>query len=219
MPARRTIDLALYLVTDPELCRAHGVAETVRAAVAGGVTAVQLRDKTSERGDVYETALALKAALDGSGVPLIVNDHVDIAMAVGAEGVHVGQTDMPPEAVRRLVGPDVAIGFSTHNEAEIARLDPDIVDYAGLGPFWPTGTKANASPALTPSGRAPALRRLIPVPTVAIGGITADRVPDAMASGVEGVAVVSAICGTPDPQGAARALRQAVDRARERQDA
>lgn len=218
MTERAPLDLTLYLVTDPQLCRACGVAETVRAAVAGGVTAVQLRDKESERGAVYKDALALKAVLDGSGVPLIVNDHVDIAMAVGAEGVHVGQTDLPPEVVRALVGPDMIVGFSTHNEAEIARLDPAVCDYAGLGPFWPTGTKADAAPALSRE-RACALRRQIAVPTVAIGGITADRAAEAMASGVDGVAVVSAICGRDDPQAAARAVRRAVDDAKERQNA
>ena len=206
-------DPTLYLVTDPRLCRAHGLARTVREGIEGGVTAVQLRDKLSDKRTVFETALALKPILRDSNVPLIVNDHVDIAMAAGADGVHVGQTDLPAETVRSLIGPDMILGVSAHHEAELKRIDPAVVSYVGLGPLWATTTKPDAAAALGVE-RARCLRALTPAPVVAIGGITAERAGEAMTTDVDGIAVVSAICGQKDPRAAALGLRRAVDRAR-----
>ncbi|MEG9883591.1 MAG: thiamine phosphate synthase [Hyphomicrobiales bacterium] len=211
-------DPTLYLVTDPRLCRAHGVVRTVREGLEGGVTAVQLRDKLSDKRTVYETALALKPILQGSNVPLIINDHVDIAMAAGADGVHVGQTDLPAETVRSLVGPDMILGVSAHHEAELKRIDPAVIDYVGLGPLWATATKPDAAAALGVE-RARALRALTPAPVVAIGGITVEQAHEAMTAHVDGIAVVSAICGQKDPRAAAHGLRRAVDEARKRQNA
>jgi thiamine-phosphate pyrophosphorylase len=213
MPAR--LDLSLYLATDPEMTARRGLLETVAAAVDGGVTMVQLRHKDGSAGALVEAGRALKALLASRGIPLIVNDRVDVAHAIGADGVHVGQDDLPPAAARAILGPSAIIGFSISNEGQLAGFDATAVDYVGLGPLFPTGTKTYAAPALGETGFA-ALRRRLPCPVVAIGGITAANAARAIAVGADGVAVVSAICAASDPRAAAQALRTAVDAAREK---
>jgi len=201
-------DLTLYLVTDPDLTGGRDLAEIVAAAVDGGVTLVQLRDKHADTGPLIAQAQALLRVLRPRGVPLIVNDRVDVALAVGAEGVHVGQTDMPAETARRLLGPDAVIGVSASTEAEVAAVDPAVADYAGLGAAYATPTKPE-SDALDPATFR-ALRGRLPLPVVAIGGLTAGNLARPMADGCDGVAVVSAICAAPDPRAAAAHLKQAV---------
>jgi len=206
-------DLSLYLVTDPAMTARRGLAETVAAAVAGGVTMVQLRDKTSPPAAMIEAGRALRALLAPLGVPLIVNDRVDVAQAIGADGVHVGPGDPAPAAVRALLGPRAIVGFSLDAADRLGEFDPAAVDYVGLGPLFPTGTKADAAPALGAAVFA-ALRRRLPCPVVAIGGIDAANAARAIAAGADGVAVVSAICAATDPRAAAQALRAAVEAAR-----
>jgi thiamine-phosphate pyrophosphorylase len=205
----RTIDLSLYLVLDPGLCAGFGMVETARAAVAGGATIVQLRDKHADTPLMIETGRALKAALSGTGALLIVNDDVEAAVAIGADGLHIGQEDMDAPTARARIGDDMILGLSVETEVLAAGVDPAIVDYAGIGPVFATSTKADHK---EPTGFA-GLARLVrncPVPAVAIGGLKAAHVGDVFAAGADGLAVVSAICGTRDPEAAAREVAENI---------
>ena len=209
----KRFDLSLYLVLDRELCEPLGMVETARLAVAGGVTLVQLRDKEASTARMIETGRALKTALAGSGVPLIVNDDVEAAIAIDAEGLHVGQDDMDVGIARRLIGPDRILGLSVETEALAAAADPRLVDYVGVGPVFATSTKPGHKAPVGLTG----LARLVSaarVPAVAIGGLKAGHVGPVVRTGAAGLAVVSAICGEPDPQAAASELSQAIRRAR-----
>ena len=216
----RPFDPTLYLVTDTALSAPRPVADVVRAAVAGGVTAVQVRDKTASRRDLLALTRAVQAALtDRPDVALWVNDAVDVALLADVDGVHLGQDDLPPAEVRALLAPDRLLGFSVSSVAEldVARALPaGTVDLVGIGPVWTTPTKPDAGSALGPDGvRALAeAARAAGFSTVAIGGVDVDRAPEVASTGVDGVCVVSAICAAPDPDAAARALRSAIDRGR-----
>jgi thiamine-phosphate pyrophosphorylase len=178
--------------------------EVVLDAVAGGVTAVQLRCKEHSARAFVEEARALVAELRPRGIPLIVNDRVDVALAVGADGVHVGQDDLPAADVRRMVGEDLLVGLSVTNLAEALALDPAVVDYAGVGPVFATPTKPDAAPPLGLGGTR-AICDVLTVPAVAIGGIGPTNAADVLTTGVAGIAVISAICGAESPhEGAAR---------------
>lgn len=203
-----TVDAAAYrlcLVTDRALARGRPLVEVVMRAVMGGVTMVQLREKTATSRVFIEEARALKAVLAGRGVPLIVNDRADIALAIGADGVHVGQTDLPVEAVRAIVGPEGVIGLSITDAEQIARADAGAADYLGIGPLHPQKTKADAAAPLGLGGFA-TLRRLTSKPVLAIGGVKPEDVPLLVEEGATGVAVVSAIMAAEDPESAARAF-------------
>jgi thiamine-phosphate pyrophosphorylase len=210
---RRAADLALYLVTDPVLCGARGVEAVVQGAVRGGVTLVQLRDKAASDAELVALARRLKAALAPMGVPLIVNDRVEVAMEADADGVHIGQEDGDPGRVRARIGPERLLGLSVEAPEHAASIDAAVVDYVGAGPVRATATKPGHAPAIGFDGLA-GLVRAAPVPAVAIGGIGLDEAGRAVACGAAGVAVVSGICAAPDPEAAARALRRAVDAAR-----
>ena len=216
----RDFDPTLYLVTDTALSAPRPVADVVRAAVAGGVTTVQVRDKTASRRELLALTRAVQAALaDRPDVVLWVNDAVDVALLAGVPGVHVGQDDLPPAEVRALLGPDRLLGFSVSSVAEldVARALPaGTVDLVGIGPVWTTPTKPDAGNALGPDGvRGLAeAARAAGFATVAIGGIDATRAAEVAATGVDGVCVVSALCAASDPDAAARALRSAIDRGR-----
>jgi thiamine-phosphate pyrophosphorylase len=211
-------DLSLYLVTDPEMTARRGLVETVAAAVEGGVTMVQLRHKNAPAQAMVEAGRALHALLAPRGIPLMVNDRIDVAHAIGAEGVHVGQDDLPPAAARAILGPRAIIGLSITGESQLAGCDPAVVDYVGLGPLFPTGTKADAARVLGEAAFA-AIRPRLHCPTVAIGGITALNAARAIAAGADGIAVVSAICAASDPRAAAQVLRATVNAAREKSGA
>ena len=198
----------LCLVTDRGMGRGRPLVEVVMRAVAGGVTMVQLREKSATTRAFLEEARALKAVLADRGVPLIVNDRADIAVAVGADGVHVGQTDLPVEAVRAVVGRNMAIGLSITDAAQIARADAGAADYLGIGPVHPQKTKVDASAPLGLGGFA-RLRRMTGKPVLAIGGVKAGDVPMLVEEGATGVAVVSAIMAAEDPEAAARAFADA----------
>ncbi|KAA2311415.1 thiamine phosphate synthase [Pseudooceanicola sediminis] len=203
-----TLDLGLYLVLDPGLCRDRGMVETARLAVAGGATIVQLRDKDADTARLIEAGRALRTALAGSGAMLIVNDDVEAALAIGADGVHVGQDDMDPGEVRRRLGPRALLGLSVETVDAAQRVDPVLVDYAGAGPVFATATKPDHKPPVGFAGLAEIVRAC-PVPVVAIGGLAAGHADAVRASGAMGMAVVSAICGQADPRAAARAMAQA----------
>ncbi|MGQ4880558.1 thiamine phosphate synthase [Billgrantia sp. LNSP4103-1] len=199
------LDLSLYLVTDPELCARHGLVETVVAAVRGGVTVVQLRDKHASDGEMIDQARRLRAALAGSGVPLIVNDRLAVAVESGAEGLHIGQDDGDVAVARAELGESAILGLSVQNHDQLARLDPTALDYLGLGPVFATTTKRNHAKPLGFDGLA-SLVAASPLPAVAIGGLKAEHAKRVREAGAQGPAVVSAICGQPDPEVAARAF-------------
>lgn len=205
----KSFDLSVYLVLDPGLCGSRGVVETARAAVAGGATMVQLRDKRAGTRELVETGRAIRDALAGSGVPLIVNDDCDAAIAIGAEGLHIGQGDMAPDEARARLGPDRIIGLSAETETLAAAAPIAPLDYLGLGPVFDTRTKPGHKPAIGLDGlaRMVAASRL---PVVAIGGLKAEHAAAVRKAGAAGMAVVSAICGTDDPQAAARHLAESM---------
>ncbi len=210
----RPFDLSLYLVTDVELAGPRGVVETVRAAIEGGVTLVQLRDPYGKGRGQVETAAALLEFLRPRGIPLIINDRVDVALAVDADGVHVGQSDIPAAMVRRLIGPDRILGLSVSYAHELASPDLADVDYLGVGPIYPTPTKTNAAPPIGFDGVA-ALAAAAPVPVVAIGGVKAEHVDRILAAGAAGMAVVSAIMAADDPAAAAADFTARIARFRQ----
>lgn len=195
----------LYVIVDPDTCAGRGVVDVARAAEAGGAGLIQLRSKNAGARDLIDAARALKAALT---VPVIVNDRADVALAAGADGAHLGQGDLPPAAARAILGPGAIIGATAFVPAHMAALDPQVVDYAGTGPVFPTPTKLD-KPVLGVAEFA-ALARLSPVPVVAIGGIAEKNAAPPMAAGAAGVAVMRAVGQAPDPASAARALRRAI---------
>ena len=197
--------LRLYLVTDPELCSQHGLLETVRDAVRGGVTAVQLRDKTATTSALVKMGRDIATGLADTGVPLIVNDNVEAAIAIGADGLHVGQGDMKVDEARRLIGPDMLLGLSCETVEDARMTDPAIVNYIGVSPVFATPTKTDHSLAVGIEGLR-AIAAATPVPKVAIGGLKSHHFEAIFENGADGVAVVSAICGQPDAEAAASAL-------------
>ena len=209
----KAFDLSLYLVLDPDLCAGIGMVETARLAVAGGATMVQLRDKHAGTIGMIETGRALKQALEGTGALLIVNDDVEAAIAIGADGLHIGQEDMDAHKARTMIGPAMILGLSVETAALAAAVDPDLVDYTGVGPVFATPTKADHKQPIGFDGLAK-LVKASPVPSVAIGGLKADHVAQVFASGAKGLAVVSAICGTPDPEAATRHIGAEIRKAR-----
>jgi len=206
-------DLSLYLVVGSDAVRGRAVADVVAAAVRGGVTLVQLREKTLSDAEVIASARTLLAVLAPHGVPLLINDRVEVASAAGAAGVHLGQDDVGAARARGRFGPDAIIGVSAGTAAEAATVFASLSDYVGVGSVYPTASKADAGAAIGIAGLV-ALRDLLPLPVVAIGGIDADNAAAVAATGVAGVAVVSAICGAADPEAAARRLRRAVEAGR-----
>ena len=207
-----SFDLSLYLVLDPRLCRDHGMVETARAAVAGGATMVQLRHKTASTAERIAVGHALKAALAGTGVPVIVNDDVEAALACDADGLHIGQGDLSARRARERIGADRILGVSVETPRAAATIDPDLVDYAGAGPVFATATKPDHDPSIGFDGLA-RLVSTVPVPVVAIGGLKDRHAGDVLSAGAAGMAVVSAICGRADPRQAAHAIAKALKEA------
>lgn len=197
------LDLSLYLVTDPELCESYGLVETVAAAVRGGVTIVQLRDKHASDAEMIAQARQIMQAIAGSGVPLIINDRLEVALASGADGLHIGQDDGDIAAARKTLGPQAILGLSVQRLDQLSQLNTDALSYLGLGPVFATPTKGDHATPIGFDGLA-VLATASPLPSVAIGGLKREHVEKVRAAGADGLAVVSAICGTPDPQAAAR---------------
>jgi thiamine-phosphate pyrophosphorylase len=206
-------DPLLYLVIDPRACRLSPAA-VLTAALGAGVTLVQLRDKRAGTRQQVDLARELLAVLAGSGVPLLINDRVDVALAAGAQGVHLGQSDMRVEDARRLLGPDAIIGQTLRSAAEVQAAPVALLDYLSIGAVFATRSKSDAP---SPGGL-PALRQLLALlrcrtelPVTAISGIDAENCRQVMDCGVEGVAVISAICAAGDPAQATARLRRALD--------
>ncbi|HLT02476.1 MAG TPA: thiamine phosphate synthase, partial [Geminicoccaceae bacterium] len=185
------------------------LADVVAAAVRGGVTLVQMRDKHAGGRAMLEAARALKAVLDPHGVPLIVNDRVDVAHAAGA-GCHVGQSDLPADAARAILGPDPILGVSLDHPDQLREVEESLVDYVAYGPFAATATKTDAGAPVGADGLV-VVRKMTMLPLVAIGGIDSRNVAEAVRVGADGIAVVSAIMAADDPEAASRELRTLID--------
>lgn len=206
-------DLSLYLVTDRPCAKGRDIAQIAIDAVKGGATIVQLREKDCSTDEFVRLAKKLKESLEPYHVPLIINDRIDVALAVDAEGVHIGQSDMPYDIARRLLGPDKIIGLSVENMQEVEECDSLDVDYIGISPVFSTPTKTDTSLPFGLKGTKEALKRCRHR-AVAIGGMNLKTVADVMRCGVEGVAVVSAIVSAESPENAAKELKALVDESR-----
>jgi thiamine-phosphate pyrophosphorylase len=213
------VDLRLNAIVDPERSGGRGLAELARLCAEGGATLVQLRDKLSDTRAMVDEARAIKQALAPLRVPFVVNDRVDVALAAGADGVHLGQDDMAAADARRLLGPRAIIGLSVKNVNEAHAAPIDLIDYVGSGGVYATLSKQQKNPPIGPEG----LARIIAVlgdrahkqgkelPVCGIAGIDASNAGPVVAAGADGVAVISALALTPDPAAAARGLREVVD--------
>lgn len=207
------MDLSLYVLTDKNLSRGRSHAEVVRAAIAGGATAIQYREKEASTREMVESARELREVCRAAGVLFIVNDRVDVAMAVDADGVHVGQDDMPADLVRALIGPDKVIGVSAGNVPDALRAQADGADYLGVGAIYATATKADAG---APTGLAvlTEIRRHVKLPIVGIGGINLANTAAVIKAGADGISVVSAVVSADDVEQAARRLQEEVRRSK-----
>ena len=190
------IDYSIYLLTDDACLLERPLLECVEQALRAGVTLLQYRSKYKDGGAMYQEALALKELCDRYDVPLIINDRVDVALAVGAAGVHVGQDDLPCSVVRQLVGPDFVIGVSAHNPEEARKAAADGADYLGCGAVFGTGTKAGV--AKLGLERLQNIRQAVTLPMVGIGGVKADNYAEVLATGADGAAIISGILAADD---------------------
>lgn len=203
-------DLTLYLVTDPKLSGGD-LPGKVEAAIQGGVTLVQLREKAADSRQFLETALQVREVTDRYGIPLIINDRIDIALACNAAGVHLGQQDIPCKIAREILGPHKLIGVTAKTVEQAIQAERDGADYLGCGALFPSGAKPEAQP-MTLSTLSEILAS-VHIPVTAIGGINAENVHLPVEAGANGVAVVSAILGQPDVSAAARKLREKIEAA------
>ena len=195
------MDPSLYVILDRAVARGRDLVELLDAAVAGGCRLVQLREKEWPSGRLLPLAERLRARCRAAGATFIVNDRVDLALAVGADGVHLGQDDLPAKAARPLLRPGMILGISTHSVAQARAAQADGADYVAVGSMFATGSKAEFELVGTDLLRK--LRGEIRVPLIGIGGITHDNVREVIAAGADGVAVISAVCAADDPRAAA----------------
>ncbi|HEV2527963.1 MAG TPA: thiamine phosphate synthase [Thermomicrobiales bacterium] len=209
-PSDVSASLRLYLVADPSLSRSGDIVSDVDAALAGGVSMVQLRAKGLKDRAAFEVGRSLRKQCAQYSVPFLVNDRVDLALALGADGVHLGVDDMPLDAARQVLGPAAIIGWSPETDEQTAMAAGRGADYLGVGPVFGTGSKADAGEPIGLDGLA---RRVVAagIPVVAIGGITADTAAGCLQQGASGIAVIGAILRSDDPGQAATALRSAVE--------
>lgn len=203
----KKIDWSVYIVTDRRAAGERSLLDVVRAAIQGGATAVQLREKTATTREMIALGQALLEITRPAGVPLIVNDRLDVALALDAEGGHVGQDDMPVALARQILGPGRILGVSAETVALAQQAERDGADYLGVGDVFGTPSKPDAGPAIGVA-RLAEIVHAVTIPVVAIGGITLERVPAVVDTGAVGVAVISAVVGAPDPAAAARQLRE-----------
>lgn len=198
------LDLSLYLVTDKRNKTDEEFLEIIEEAIKGGTTVVQIREKEGETLDFYNLALKVKEITSKYNVPLIVNDRIDVALAIKSEGVHIGQTDMPADVARSLIGDEMILGVSASTVQEARKAEKDGADYIGTGAVFPTATKDDA-PSITKDD----LKEVtcsINIPTVAIGGITLENASELAGTGIAGISVVSAIMNSKDPKTASENL-------------
>jgi thiamine-phosphate pyrophosphorylase len=208
-----TLTTPLYVILDRGAAGDRNLAPLLEAVLEGGCRVVQLREKTMPLGDLYPVARALRKRCREAGCLFIVNDRVDLALAVEADGVHVGQDDLPAREARRLLSPGMILGVSTHDENQARLARDDGADYVAVGSMFPTGSKAGFR--LVGPDLVRRVRPEIRLPLVAIGGVTTDNVAEVIRAGADAVAVISAVCAAPDPAAAARAFLEAIRTARE----
>lgn len=200
---------AVYVIVDRRFTRGRPVTEIVRAALQGGATVIQLREKEANTREMIALAEAIHAITREAGVPLIVNDRVDVALAVGAEGVHLGPEDMPVDTARAILGPERIIGASAGTVEEALEAERAGASYLGVGDVFGTKSKADAGTPIGLAGLAE-IATSVSIPVVAIGGITPKKAEQAIAAGATGVAVISAVVSAQDPEAATRQLVAAV---------
>ena len=198
-------DYSLYLVTDRMLMRTKTLGEAVEQAVIGGCTIVQLREKEILSLDFYVLASEMKKITDRYGIPLIINDRIDIAMAVGAAGVHIGQKDIPADIARKVIGKDMLLGVSAVSVAEAVNAAKAGADYLGVGAMFPTGTKPDAG--FVSMEELERIRKAVDIPIVVIGGISKENAMLFQPMGIDGLAVVSAVIAQPDIKKSAADLK------------
>ncbi|WP_349728907.1 thiamine phosphate synthase [Peribacillus frigoritolerans] len=201
------IDLSLYLVTEESIAL-EKLTEIIAESVSGGVSIVQLREKNNSSLSFYKKASALKQLLNELSIPLIINDRVDIALAVGADGIHIGQDDLPLTVVKQMVPEDMIVGVSVSTLEEAHEAERNGADYIGVGSVFPTKTKQDAT--LMAIGDLEEICRSVSIPAVAIGGITADNISALSDSGLSGTAVVSAIMNAESPKSASESLLKII---------
>ncbi|MCK1984193.1 MULTISPECIES: thiamine phosphate synthase [Peribacillus] len=201
------IDLSLYLVTEESLA-IEELTKIIAESVSGGVSIVQLREKNNSSLSFYNKASALKQLLNELSIPLIINDRVDIALAVAADGIHIGQDDLPLPVVKKMVPEDMIVGVSVSTLEEALEAERNGADYIGVGSVFPTKTKQDAT--LMAIGDLEEICRSVSIPAVAIGGITADNISELSASGLSGTAVVSAIMNAESPKNASESLLKII---------
>jgi thiamine-phosphate pyrophosphorylase len=207
------IDYSLYLVSDRGLSRGRTTQQIVEAALCGGVTCVQLREKTCSTREFITQALSIKDHLKRHNVPLIINDRVDIARAVNADGVHLGQSDMPIEMAKAILKDSMIIGISAESLEDAVQAEKDGADYIGVSPIYATPSKTDAASPLGLEGLRE-IRKSVKIPLVGIGGLNRENAGEVINNGADGVAVVSAIVAADDPEKAARELKKIIEQAR-----
>lgn len=212
MMYRKNFDLSIYFIADSSVCAGRAIEDVVAAAVRGGATMVQLRNKVCSHDIVADEARLVQSILADSNVSFIINDHVELAADIGADGVHIGQEDMSAKEARNIIGTDAILGLTAFTRTHYDALDPEIIDYVGTGPFHATLTKPD-KPVLGADGFA-ALAKTSPVPVVGIGGVTPENSGDVIAAGAQGVAMMRAVSEAADPEAAARHFVKAVEGAR-----
>lgn len=204
------VDWSVYVITDRYIVGERFILDVVRAVIRGGASVVQLREKTTTTREMVELGQALHEITRQAGIPLIVNDRLDVALAVEAEGVHMGHDDMPVSIARRLMGLDRILGVSPETLTEARQAERDGADYLGVGDVYGTPSKPDAGTPIGIEGLTEVITA-VSIPVIAIGGITPDNVGPVIEAGAAGVAVISAIVGAPDPEAAARRLREIID--------
>ena len=209
----KNIDYSLYLVTDRGLARGRSTLDIVKVAVSGGVTCIQLREKDCSTLEFIEQVRAIKNFLGARKIPLIINDRLDVALAVGADGVHLGQKDMPLEMARKIAGSSMLIGISAESVQDAIEAENGGADYLGVSPIYATPTKTDTAPPLGIQGLRE-IKNRVKIPLVGIGGLNNSNAAEVIRNGADGVAVVSAIVAADDPETAAMNLKQIIDEAK-----
>ena len=202
----KKVDYTLYVCTDRGLMSSASVEESVEAAIRGGATVIQLREKEVTGRQFYETALAVKKVTEQYQVPLIINDRIDIAMAVDAAGVHLGQKDLPVQVARKLLGEDKIIGISAASPEEAEQAMQEGADYLGVGAMYQTSTKSDTRPVTIETLKK--IRAAVPIPIVVIGGIGKENAMNIKPLGINGIAVVSSVVAQKDVTAAAKEMKQ-----------
>lgn len=207
-------DYSLYVITDQKLAGNRSIAQVVQLAIVGGATIIQYREKTADTGEIIKQAQALHEITMKARIPFIVNDRIDVALAIDVEGVHVGQDDMPASLARKLIGLDMILGVSVSTVAQAIKAQEDGVNYIGVGPVFPTPTKPDANPPIGLKGLS-AIKKAVSIPIVAIGGINVTNAKE-VAKIADGIAVVSAVMGAENPKQATEELSIIIKKVRKK---